>query len=150
MATNIFFSTPAVPDALPSRPESTRLRAVVVDDWPDFLRTTVELLELDGNIEVVATGNDGQQAISAVRVYDPDLVVMDVNMPRMNGLAATLSIRDFGSNAKVMIMSSDDSHETRAAAFDAGADAFVPKSAMLQHCRLYLRRLFPSVYSEIQ
>ena len=67
-----------------------------------------ELLELDGNIEVIATATNGVEAISAAPSYDPDLIVMDVNMPHMNGLTAALHIKDMGGDAKVLMMSSED------------------------------------------
>ena len=129
-----------------TRPAPRALRAVVVDDTPEILRTAVELLELDGQVEVVATAKDGLEAISAVRVYDPDLVLMDVNMPRMNGLLASIRIKESDVAPKVLIMSSNDDQDTRIAAMASGADAFLPKSDLMQHCRVQLRRLFPEHY----
>jgi len=141
VATNSYCVIREYPSA--THPVSRVLRAVVVDDTPEILRTAVELLELDDQIEVVATATNGLEAISAVRAYDPDLVVMDVNMPRMNGLIATLCIKEMDTGAKIVIMSSDDDPAMRIAALDAGADAFLPKSDMMSHCRVQLRRLFP-------
>ena len=120
------------------------LRAIVVDDSPEILRTVTELLELDGNIEVIATATNGVEAISAARVYDPDLIVMDVNMPHMNGLTAALHIKDMGGDAKVLMMSSEDGPDMKVAALDAGADGFVGKSSLILQCRTQIARLFQS------
>jgi CheY-like chemotaxis protein len=120
-----------------------RVRAIVVDDSPDMVRTVTELLELGGNLEVVATATDGVDALSAVRIYDPDLVIMDVNMPRVNGLAAALLIREIASETKILLMSSDDGPEVGFAALDCGADGFISKDSLIYQCRFHLHRLFP-------
>jgi DNA-binding NarL/FixJ family response regulator len=120
------------------------VRAIVVDDSPDMIRTVTELLELGGNLEVIATATDGVDAISAVRVYDPDLVIMDVNMPRLNGLAAALLIREISSETKILLMSSDDGPDVGFAALDCGADGFISKDCLIYQCRFHLNRLFPN------
>ena len=120
-----------------------RVRALVVDDSPDMVRTVTELLELGGNIDVIATASDGAEAICAVQVYDPDLIIMDVNMPRINGLAAALLIREIASQTKILLMSSDDGPDVGFAALDCGADGFISKSSLTYQCRFHLNRLFP-------
>lgn len=126
-----------------------RLRVVVVDDTPDLLQLMIELLELIGDIEVVAMAHDGREAISVTRAYDPDLILMDINMPRMNGLSATLCIKQMEPAAKILLMSSDDSVETRIAAHEVGADGFLPKSNIINQCGIHLRRLFPKHYRPV-
>lgn len=123
----------------------TRIRALVVDDSPDMVSTVAELLELAGNIEVVATANDGVEALSAVGVYDPDLIIMDVNMPRMNGLAATLFIREVASDTKILLMSGDDGPDVGFAALDCGADGFISKDSLTYQCKFHLNCLFPNL-----
>jgi DNA-binding NarL/FixJ family response regulator len=125
--------------------QPVRVRAIVVDDNPDMIRTVTELLELGGNLEVIATAADGADAICAVRVYDPDLVIMDVNMPHMNGLAAALLIREIASEIKILLMSSDDGADVGFAALDCGADGFISKASLAYQCRFHLDRLFPNL-----
>jgi len=146
VATNLPVS---MPEYLPATQSVRNLRVVVVDDLPEIAELMVDVLEMLGQIDVVAVAHDGIEAISAVQVYDPDLVIMDVNMPRMNGLDATLSIREMKTSAKVIIMSSDDASDTRVAALDAGADAFVSKDNIVQNCRVQLRQMFPEYYRTI-
>ncbi|HUN88447.1 MAG TPA: response regulator transcription factor [Terriglobales bacterium] len=146
MATN----TPvSMHDFLPSTRPPRNLRVVVVDDLPEILELMVDVLEMIGRIDVVAVAHDGIEAVSAVQVYDPDLVIMDVNMPRMSGLNATLSIREMDAAAKILIMSSEDGPDTRIAALDAGADAFVSKENIVQNCRVQLRQMFPEHYRTV-
>jgi len=136
----------SIPNLLPATRPQRDLRVVMVDDSPEIVELMVSVLELMGRIDVVATAQDGIEAISAVQVYDPDVVIMDVNMPRMNGLKATLSIREMKTAVKILIMSSDDGPDTRIAALDAGADAFVSKENIVQNCRVQLRQMFPEYY----
>lgn len=121
-----------------------RVRAIVVDDCPETVCTVTALLEMNGNLDVIATATNGVDAISAVRIYDPDLVVMDVNMPRMSGLSAALLMREITGEVKILIMSSDDAADTRFAALDCGADGFIAKGSLINQCRFHLHRLFPS------
>jgi DNA-binding NarL/FixJ family response regulator len=144
MGTNLYPHGSAYENLASTGPMPQRLRAIVVDDNPEIVCTVTELLELDGNLQVIATAANGLEAISAVRVYDPDLVLMDVNMPRMNGLAAALQIREFASETRILIMSSEDGPEIAFAALDSGADGFIAKRNFICQCRSHLHRLFPN------
>ena len=62
----------------------TRLRLTVADDSPPFLQKLVSLLAVD--FDVVATAADGKTALDLIRRYEPDLVVLDLNMPALNGI----------------------------------------------------------------
>jgi response regulator RpfG family c-di-GMP phosphodiesterase len=68
------------------RPDPSRIRTVVVDDSPTFLQVACELLELDPAIDVVARAGKGGEAIETVMKTKPDMVLMDVNMPYLDGL----------------------------------------------------------------
>lgn len=138
-----------MPEYVPVTKPVRNLRVVIVDDLPEIVELMVDVLELMGRIDVVAVAHDGIEAISAVQVYDPDLIIMDVNMPRMHGLNATLSIREMDTAAKILIMSSEDGPEIRVAALEAGADAFVSKDNIVQNCRVQLRQMFPEYYRTI-
>jgi DNA-binding NarL/FixJ family response regulator len=146
--------TDSYPNATAHRKQSTtrslavRVRAIVVDDCPDMIRTVTELLELGGNLVVIATATDGADAIAAVRVHEPDLVIMDVNMPRMNGFSAASLIKEIAGKTKILLMSSDDGPETGFAALDCGADGFISKASLIYQCRFHLHRLFPSHVNE--
>jgi two-component system nitrate/nitrite response regulator NarL len=105
------------------------IRIVVVDDSPDFLEVVCGLLGLEDFIEIVGTATDGSGAIQAASDLHPDLVLMDVQMPYMNGLTTALLLSQHFPNIKVILMSADESLQTRIACQSSGARAFVYKPA---------------------
>ena len=112
------------PAALPSL-----IRVLVVDDSPDFLDVVCGLLELEDFIEVVGTATDGSGAIQSTSDLDPDVILMDVQMPYMNGLTTALLLSQHFPGIKVILMSADESLQTRIACQSSGARAFVYKPA---------------------
>src|SRR5579864_9233895 len=106
-----------------------QIRAVVVDDSPDFLEVVCGLLGLEESIEVVGTAADGSGAIQAASDLHPDLILMDVQMPYMNGLTTALVLSQHFPEIRVVLMSADESLQTRIACQSSGAQAFVYKPA---------------------
>jgi DNA-binding NarL/FixJ family response regulator len=103
------------------------LRVVVVDDSPSFLEVACALLEREEGIEVAGKGTDGTEAICAVANLRPDVLLMDIQMPCMNGLTAALLISQHFPAVKIVLMSSDGSLPMRIACQSSGAQAFVYK-----------------------
>ena len=68
------------------KPDPSRIRTVVVDDSPTFLQVACDLLELDPTIDLVARAGKGGEAIETVMKTKPDMALMDVNMPYLDGL----------------------------------------------------------------
>jgi DNA-binding NarL/FixJ family response regulator len=106
-----------------------QIRTLVVDDSPDFLEVVCGLLGLEDFIEIVGTATDGSGAIQAASDLHPDVVLMDVQMPYMNGLTTALLLSQHFPNIKVILMSADESLQTRIACQSSGARAFVYKPA---------------------
>src|SRR5829696_2364569 len=81
-------------------------RVIVVDDH-DLLRASLRsMLECEGDLQIVDEAKDGQEAIELCRLHRPDLVLMDVRMPSVNGFEATRRIKEeLGSTTKVLMMS---------------------------------------------
>jgi CheY-like chemotaxis protein len=75
--------------------------------------------------------DDGSEALSAYREHQPDLVLMDLKMVKMDGLAATRQIRKFFPDARIVIVSQWEDDQVRETALTAGAEAFVGKSDLL-------------------
>ncbi len=111
----------------------TRVRTLVVDDSPLMLKILAQILEEAGNFDLVGTATDGCQALRFVSMLSPDLVLMDVHMPRLNGIQATGYIKQREHAPVVIITTSDDSSVAKATAEQAGADAFVSKEGNLRH-----------------
>lgn len=103
------------------------LRMIVVDDSPDLLEVICALLESNEDVEIIGRGSDGSDALGLVSAMNPDLVLMDVQMPHVDGIAAAALITMHFPETMVVLMSGNDSPELRAQAMDCGAHAFIHK-----------------------
>jgi two-component system nitrate/nitrite response regulator NarL len=101
--------------------EATSLRIVVVDDSPLYRGMVCNMLENHPNLQVVAEAEDGLEAIQAVEKHRPDVVLMDVSMPVLNGIDATWIIKSKYPNVRVVILSMHDVESISGAAYGAGA-----------------------------
>jgi DNA-binding NarL/FixJ family response regulator len=104
----------------------TKLRVIVADDSPPFLEKLVSLLSVDFN--VVATAADGKTALDVIDRYEPDLVVLDLHMPALNGIEITRELAKNPLRPKVVICSAETDPEFVEAAREAGAVEYVFKS----------------------
>jgi DNA-binding NarL/FixJ family response regulator len=89
-------------------------------------------LGLEADIEVVGEAADGEAALKMTHLLAPNVVVMDVQMPIMDGIAATAELHQSKAHPAVVILSLYDDERTRARANEAGADAFVSKDCMTE------------------
>ncbi len=103
------------------------LRLLIADDRPRTRRALRALLAAHPGFEVVGEAADGEEALAGVERLCPDLVVLDVRMPRLDGVEATARIKTRWPTVRVVAHSL--AVERRADALAAGADAFVPKGA---------------------
>ena len=121
--------------------QKRKLRLLLVDDSADYLTVICAVLEQDGRIEVIGTAGNGIEAIEAVAGLQPDLVIMDVQMPQMDGLiAGAILCRHFPAT-KVVLMSAEDSDQLRLASRAAGAEVFVAKSRLGQDLACVLQAI---------
>jgi DNA-binding NarL/FixJ family response regulator len=105
-------------------------RLLIVDDHEIFRRGLRALLEPSSEWEICGEAMDGMDAVEQCRLLKPDVVVLDVSMPRLNGLEAARLIRKENPATLIVIITQHDSSQIRAAAREAGAQAFVTKSAV--------------------
>jgi DNA-binding NarL/FixJ family response regulator len=108
----------------------TPARILVVDDHPAARRTARALLD-DVGTRVVVCGEaeNGKQAIEKVRTLDPDIVLLDIGMPEMDGVQTAYAIRRMAPSAKIVFFTINDSPEAFTAAKLLGVEALVPKSS---------------------
>jgi DNA-binding NarL/FixJ family response regulator len=106
------------------------LTVLIADDHRDFRRVVHAFLNKLPNVSVVGEANDGSEAIEQVEKLFPDVVLMDVAMPRMNGIDATRIIKKRWPATKIYIATSHDDPLYRLQAIDAKADGFILKSAI--------------------
>ncbi|WP_249998490.1 response regulator transcription factor [Actinoplanes sp. M2I2] len=103
------------------------LRVVVVDDDPLVRAGLRMILGGASGITVVAEADDGQQAVDVVMAEVPDVVLMDIRMPRTDGLTATRRLQERGSPARILILTTFDTDELVVAALRCGAAGFLLK-----------------------
>jgi two-component system, OmpR family, KDP operon response regulator KdpE len=120
-------------------------RILIVDDQPKIRRFMRSTLARDGY--EVDEAKTGEEALEKVRVFRPDLVILDVNMPGMGGMAACRALRT-DTNIAIIMLTVRNAEEDKVAALDAGADDFVTKPfstpELLARIRATMRRvLFP-------
>jgi len=106
-----------------------KLKVLLADDHDSFRRVLVSFLRAQKGIEVVGEANDGQDAIDQVEKFHPDLVLMDIHMPKQNGIEATKAIKNRWPDTKVFILSMDPSEFYRKNTQDF-ADGFIAKSSI--------------------
>jgi DNA-binding NarL/FixJ family response regulator len=108
--------------------EEARLRILIVDDHEIFRRGLRTVLETRPDFAICGEATDGLDAIEKTKALDPDIIVMDVSMPRVDGLQALRIIRGQSPRSKVLILSQHDSTFMLEAAVKAGAGGYVTKS----------------------
>jgi DNA-binding NarL/FixJ family response regulator len=117
------------------------IRLLLVDDRP-AVRTGLRIwLALEPNLEVVGEASDGAETISLARALHPDVVLMDLLMPGMDGISATAALRSVVPQSAVVILTLYDDAATRTRAQEAGAAAFVAKHRMEETLLAEIRRV---------
>lgn len=105
-----------------------RIRLLLVDDEPAVRRGLRMWLETEPDVDVVGEAGDGETAIALAQELDPNVVLMDVEMPVMDGISATAALQEGPEAPAVIVLSIHDDHETRQRSQRAGASAFVAKT----------------------
>ena len=121
--------------------ERRPLRVLVVDDNESVRRSICQILDSQTDIEVICQAVDGADALNQARQHHPDLVLLDITMPTMNGLdAARILKREFPA-MHLVIVSQHDSRGFQWAALAAGASGYVVKSNAAQDLLPEVRRI---------
>ena len=107
--------------------EALMIRVLLVDDQAVVRRALRGRLHLEPDLEVVGEASSGSEALTLARELTPDVVLMDIEMPGMDGITATVALLRMVPKTRVVILSIQDDAQTRERALAAGAVAFVEK-----------------------
>ena len=118
-----------------------RIRIVVADDHGAVRRIMCGMLEQEGDLHVVGEACDGEEAFDLTERLKPDVVLMDVSMPKVNGLVATERIRGCCPDVKVIGLSMNDAEMMAPRMQRAGAVAYVQKGEPLEDLTATIRRI---------
>jgi DNA-binding NarL/FixJ family response regulator len=103
------------------------MRVLIADDHTPFAEVVRAMLEPEEGIEVVGAVPDGERALELARDLQPNVVLMDISMPRLDGFEATRRIRDEVPDARVVMLTGSDAPEDVERARAAGATAYLTK-----------------------
>lgn len=109
--------------------EEVALRVVVADDQTVVREGLVTILGLLAGVEVVGSAGDGEEAVALVKDHHPDVVLMDLRMPRCDGVAATRRIRAEHPGTEVVVLTTYEDDDSIVAALEAGARGYLTKAA---------------------
>ena len=135
-------------------------KVMIVDDHTLFRQGVRAAIERDGDFQVVGEAADGREALAQARALRPDLVLMDINMPGLNGLEAVREIKGALPSTKVIMLTVRDDEASLLDAIKGGAEGFLGKNIRGEALRASLRgamtgqaaipqRMFASVLQEV-
>lgn len=116
-------------------------RVLIADDHPTTREGLCALLEREEDMEVVAQAADGREAVSLFQTHRPDLTLMDLHMPRMDGLEAAAAIRGEFPQALIVALTSYEGDARVARALSLGVRSYILKTSHPKDVRLALRRV---------
>lgn len=116
-----------------------RIKLLIAEDDGLLRRTLVELLQLDSGFDVVSNVPNGQMALEHIGVYRPEVVLTDIQMPKLDGIELTRQIKERHPETAVVILTKFDDDDNLFSAIRAGASGYVHKDAPIEEIKEALR-----------
>ena len=120
------------------------IRVLLADDDPTYVASLRALIERQPVLQVVAAARDGLEAIELAEELDPDAIVLDLHMPRLDGVSATARLRTDHPHVCLIALTGDDAPAVHRAVHEAGADAVMLKTELMDGLLDRLAALRPS------
>jgi DNA-binding NarL/FixJ family response regulator len=134
----------------------SKVRVLIADDHSLVREGIMAFLKCTEDIEVVAEASDGLEAIEKTKQFRPDIILMDISMPKLGGLEATLEIRKFDPSVKVLVLTQYDDKEYISRFLKAGVSGYLLKKAVGSDLVTAIRAikngetyLYPSIASKV-
>lgn len=113
-------------------PPNYRIKVLIVDDHPVVRAGLTSMLGTQSNLEVVGSSSSGEEAMEMVRQRSPDVLLLDLRMPGMNGVDTLQTLARAGSSARSIVLTSFETDEDIYRAFQAGAQGYLLKDTSLR------------------
>ena len=120
-------------EAAADRGRRSAVRVLIADDEPLFVEMVEALLADEEQIDVVASAQDGQEAVELARAHDPDVIVMDIWMPVIDGIEATRQIHKENPEARILILTGSSTSADVDRSRTAGVSGFLTKDRIGAH-----------------
>jgi DNA-binding NarL/FixJ family response regulator len=118
-----------------------KIRVILADDHPAFREGLERLLREEEDIEVIGQAGDGEEAISIARETQPDVAIIDVAMPKLDGIGVTKEIKEASPQTTVLILSAYNNEPYVLSAIEAGAEGYLLKSVRVREVAAAIRAL---------
>lgn len=109
---------------------SPKIRVLIVDDHEAFRRYICSMLQAQPYLQLVGEAEDGPQAVQQAEAMQPDMILLDIGLPGLNGIAAARQIRKVAPDARIIFVSQESSSEVVDEAFSLGAFGYVTKAQL--------------------
>lgn len=107
---------------------ASSIRVLVVEDFEPFRRSVCSILDKNLDLQIVGEASDGLEAISKAARLQPDLILLDVGLPSLNGIEAARRIRKLSPKSKIIFVTQESAYEVVQEAFNLGAWGYVVKT----------------------
>ena len=125
-----------------------KIRVIIVDDIAETRENIRKLLQFESDVEVIGVARTGKEAIDLYKEVKPDVILMDINMPDMDGIAATEAIRKVLPYAQIVILSVQSDSNYMRRAMLAGARDFLTKPPTIDELNSAIRRAGTMAHEE--
>ena len=121
------------------------INVLLIEDHELYRMGLKMILEKSGEINLLAEASDGIDGVKKAREYSPDVILMDIGLPNIDGIEATLRIKEFLPDTKILMLTSRDGEKDVLSAFSAGADGYVMKGATPEQTMNAIKAVYEGV-----